>query len=152
MSPTPREVFLKLVHGVCEERWEEVVELYAEKTHVEHPLHPPALRSREEVRAHFGIGAPPGVHGGHTLRRQPTDIAVHETADPEVIVAEFRYEGTVVETREPFSYPAIFVMRVLTGGGQGSPTLSRARSCWCQSERSQGGGSSTPASPAGAEN
>ncbi|MEV0661597.1 nuclear transport factor 2 family protein [Actinomadura luteofluorescens] len=115
---TPREVFLRLVHGVCEERWEEVIELYAEQTHVEHPFHPlaaPALRSLEELRVHFGIGAPPGAYTGHTLRRRPVGITVHETADPEVIVAEFRYEGTVVETGEPFAVPAIFVMRVRDG-------------------------------------
>ncbi|GLY86411.1 nuclear transport factor 2 family protein [Actinoallomurus iriomotensis] len=115
---TPREVFLKLVHGVCDGRWEEVIELYAERTHVEHPFHPfapPPMRSLEELRAHFGANAPPGAHTGHTLRRQPAGITVHETADPEVIVAEFRYEGIVVETGEPFTIPAIFVMRVRDG-------------------------------------
>ncbi|URM97245.1 nuclear transport factor 2 family protein [Actinomadura madurae] len=117
-SVTPREIFLRLVHGVCEERWEDVIELYAEKTHVEHPFHPLAaspLRSLEELRAHFGIDAPPAAYTGHTLRRRPVGITVHETADPEVIVAEFRYEGTVVETGEPFAVPAIFVMRVRDG-------------------------------------
>ncbi len=115
---TSREIFLRLVHGVCEERWEDVVELYAERTHVEHPFHPlaaPPLRSLEELRAHFGVGAPPGVYAGNTLRRRPAGITVHETADPEVIVAEFRYEGTVVETGEPFTIPAIFVMRIRDG-------------------------------------
>ncbi|MGI5205294.1 nuclear transport factor 2 family protein [Spirillospora sp. CA-108201] len=115
---TPREVFLRLVHGVCEERWEEVIELYAEQPHVEHPFHPlavPSLESLEELRAHFGIGAPSGTRTGSTLRRQPVGITVHETADPEVIVAEFRYEGIVVETGEPFTVPAIFVMRVRDG-------------------------------------
>ncbi|MDL4815326.1 nuclear transport factor 2 family protein [Actinomadura opuntiae] len=117
-TTSPREVFLKLVHGVCEERWEEVLALYAEQTHVEHPFHPlaaPPLRSLEELRAHFGGNAPPGASMGHTLRRRPTGITVHETADPEVIVAEFRYEGTVVETGEPFTIPGIFVMRVRDG-------------------------------------
>jgi uncharacterized protein len=115
---TPREVFLKLVHGVCEERWEEVIDLYAERPHVEHPFHPlapPPLRSLDELRAHFGLTAPPGTRTGHTLRRRPTGIAVHETADPEVIVAEFRYEGIVVETGEPFTIPAVFVLRVRDG-------------------------------------
>ncbi|GAA4361373.1 hypothetical protein GCM10023088_01780 [Actinomadura verrucosospora] len=115
---TPHEVFLRLVHGVCEERWEDVIELYAEQTHVEHPFHPlaaPPLRSPEELRAHFGIGVPPGTYKGHALRRRPAGINVHETADPEVIVAEFRYEGTVVETGQPFIIPAVFVMRVRDG-------------------------------------
>jgi ketosteroid isomerase-like protein len=111
---SPREVFLKLVHGVCEERWDDVIDLYAERTHVEHPFHPlaaPPLRSLDDLRAHFGTTAPPG----RTLRRRPAGITVHETADPEVIIAEFRYEGTVVETGEPFTIPAIFVLRVRDG-------------------------------------
>ena len=113
---TPRDVFLKLVHGVCEERWADVVDLYAEQTDVAHPFHPlgaPPLLSREALREHFAGGPQP--YRGPTLRRQPTRINVHETTDPEVIVAEFQYEGTVVETGEPFAIPAVFVMRVRDG-------------------------------------
>jgi ketosteroid isomerase-like protein len=116
VTDTPREVFLKLVHGVCDERWADVVELYAEKTDVSHPFHPlaaPPLRSREELRTHFLGGPQP--YQGTTLQRRPANITVHETADPEVIVAEFQYEGTVVETGEPFAIPAVFVMRVRDG-------------------------------------
>ena len=112
MTDSPREVFLKLVHGVCDERWADVVELYAEKTDVSHPFHPlgaPAMLSREELRGHFGGG------GGPTLRRRPAGITIHETTDPEVIVAEFRYEGVVVETGAPFTIPGVFVMRVRDG-------------------------------------
>jgi uncharacterized protein len=115
---TPREVFLRLVRGICEERWEDVVDLYAEQTYVTHPFYPLApspLRSREELRAHFGIGTPSEARTGPTLRRRPTGITVHQTTDPEVIVAEFRYEGTVVETGKRFTIPAIFVMRVRDG-------------------------------------
>ncbi|WP_268916011.1 nuclear transport factor 2 family protein [Actinomadura logoneensis] len=107
-------MFLRLVHGVCEGRVEEVLGLYAERTHVEHPFHPleaPPLRSLEELRAHFGGGS----SAGHTLRRRPVGIVVHETADPEVVVGEFRYEGTVVETGEAFGIPGVFVLRVRDG-------------------------------------
>ncbi|KUN24809.1 ketosteroid isomerase [Streptomyces antibioticus] len=110
---SPRDVFLALVNGVAEGRWEELPELYAEHTDVVHPFHPlraPALRSREELRAHF---APTGT--GPTLIRRPANITVHETADPEVIVAEFAYQGTVAETGEEFALPGIFVLRVRDG-------------------------------------
>ena len=73
------------------------------------------MRSLDDLRAHFGVTAPPGAPPGRTLRRRPAGITVHETADPEVIVAEFRYEGTVVETGEPFTIPGIFVLRVRDG-------------------------------------
>jgi ketosteroid isomerase-like protein len=111
---SPREVFLRLVNGVCDGPYEDLAGLYAEQTHVTHPFHPlnpPALRSREELNEHFT--APPPV--GRTLSRKPVDIRIHETADPEVIVAEFAYRGQVVETGESFSVPCVFVMRIRDG-------------------------------------
>ena len=42
-------------------------------------------------------------------------IVIHETTDPEVIVAEFEYQGTAADTGEPYALPAIFVLRVRNG-------------------------------------
>ncbi|MGO1051349.1 nuclear transport factor 2 family protein [Crossiella sp. CA198] len=109
----PREVFLALVHGVAEERWAELPGLYAEQTHVVHPFDPrraPALRTRDELREHF---KPTGT--GLALQRRPANITIHQTTDPEVIVAEFEYQGTVADTGEPFALPGIFVLRVRDG-------------------------------------
>ena len=110
---TPREVFLALVNGVADGRWDELPDLYAERTDVVHPFDPlraPALRTRDELREHF---RPTGT--GPELRRRPANITIHETADPEVIVAEFEYQGTVAGTGEPFALPGIFVLRVRDG-------------------------------------
>jgi ketosteroid isomerase-like protein len=110
---SPQEVFLALVHGVAEGRWDELPSLYAEQTDVVHPFDPlraPALRSRAELREHF---RPTGA--GPRLARRPANITIHETTDPEVIVAEFEYQGTVVDTGEPFAVPGIFVLRVRNG-------------------------------------
>jgi ketosteroid isomerase-like protein len=107
----PREVFHALVEGVCAGRWGELPELYAERTDVAHPFDPfhgPALRTRDDLREHFGAGA-----GSVPPVRRPVDILVHETADPEVIVAEFAYEWVV--DGEPFKVPCIFVLRVRDG-------------------------------------
>jgi uncharacterized protein len=117
MAPTPREVFHQLVWGVSEGRWDELPELYAEKTYVEHPFAPAGdrpLRSRDELREHFSAGKrmPP-------LVQEPADITVHETADPEVIVAEFEYRGTT-ENGETFRVPCVFVIRVRDGKIVGS--------------------------------
>jgi hypothetical protein len=86
---SPRETFLRLVNGVCDGPYEDLADLYAEQTHVTHPFHPlgpPPLRSRRELHEHFTAPSPPD----RTLRREPVDIVVHETADPEVIVAALR--------------------------------------------------------------
>lgn len=112
MARSPREVFLELVRGVSDGRWDELPELYAEQTHVEHPFAPfdsEPLRTRAELREHFSAGKrlPP-------LRQEPADITVHETTDPEVIVAEFEYRGTTAGG-EPFRVPCVFVLRVRDG-------------------------------------
>lgn len=108
---SPREVFHALVDGVCQGLWEELPELYAEQTDVVHPFDPfdgPRLRTRDELREHFGAGA-----GSVPPVRRAVDIVVHETADSEVIVGEFAYEWVV--DGEPFKVPAIFVLRVRDG-------------------------------------
>ncbi|TDB74438.1 ketosteroid isomerase [Actinomadura sp. KC216] len=112
MAPSPREVFLELVWGVSEGRWDELPDLYADRTCVEHPFSPfedGPMRTREELREHFSAGKslPP-------LRQEPANITVYETADPEVIVAEFEYRGTTA-SGEPFRVPCIFVLRVRDG-------------------------------------
>lgn len=109
---SPREVFLRLVWGVSEGRWDELPDLYAEETFVEHPLAPfgaEPLRNREDLRRHFGAGT-----GLPPLRQEPANITVHETADREVIVAEFEYRGSL-ESGEPFTVPCVFVLRVRDG-------------------------------------
>jgi uncharacterized protein len=111
---SPRDVFLRLVKGVCEGPYEDLADLYAEQTHVTHPFHPlnaPPLRSRSELHEHF-TAPPPSAR---TLKRKPVDITIHETADPEVIVAEFAYQGHVEETGEAFTVPCVFVLRVRDG-------------------------------------
>jgi ketosteroid isomerase-like protein len=112
-SRSPAEVFLALVNGVAEGRWEELPALYAEQTHVVHPFDPlraAALRTRDELREHF---APTGA--GPTLHRRAASITIHQTTDPEVIVAEFEYQGTVADTGQAFALPGIFVLRVRNG-------------------------------------
>lgn len=110
---SPREVFLALVHGVAAGRWRELPDLYAEETDVVHPFDPlraPALRTREELRAHFQPSdAVPA------LERRPENITIHETTDPEVIVAEFEYVGADARTGGRTALPGIFVLRVRDG-------------------------------------
>lgn len=114
MTRSPREVFLALVHGVADRDMELLPTLYAEKTDVIHPFDPgraPAMRSRDELRAHFTkhMTAAPDI------RREVVDVRIHDTTDPEVVIAEFAYRTTVPDTGETFDRPAIFVIRVRDG-------------------------------------
>ena len=114
MARTPREVFLGVLNGVCERRLEDLPGFYAEHTDVIHPFHPeraPAMRTREELREHFARG----LSMRPEIRREPRNIRIHETTDPEVVIGEFEYHSTIVDTGETFDMPAIFVMRVRDG-------------------------------------
>jgi len=117
---TPTEVFHQLVGGVAKlvggdpGQAGALADLYAEQTHVTHPFSPtgaPTLRNRDELRRHFSAG--PGAAAGRFRSFAAEHIVVHRTVDPEVVVAEFRYEGETVDG--PFSVPCVFVLRVRDG-------------------------------------
>jgi uncharacterized protein len=85
-TPTPRQVFERLSAGITGGDWSRLPDLYASDAVVELPFALPSpvrLRGREEVRRHFS-------RTPLTLRAVKT--RVHETSDPEVIVAEYDYE------------------------------------------------------------
>ena len=87
----PRAVFERLSRGISEGRWHDLADLYAEDAVVEQPLvsaAPSRIVGRETVRAHFAGAAAMG------LRLVAHHVRIHETADPEVIVAEFDYDVT----------------------------------------------------------
>jgi uncharacterized protein len=111
---SPREVFLALVNGIADGNPDGLPELYAEQIDVVHPFDPlrgAPLRSREELRERMEQLAAAGPRP----RRRVGNVTIHETTDPEVIVAEFEYQGTSPGTGEPYALPAIFVLRVRNG-------------------------------------
>src|SRR4051794_24183188 len=121
---TPEEAVRAVAAGVCrimrggltaaEEaaQFDELAACYAEHTDVQHPLNPygdTPLRNRAVLRDHFSAG--PGPSG--VLRYDVVDDHVYMTADPEVVIFEFRY-ASVVDGRI-FTVPCIFVVRVRDG-------------------------------------
>jgi uncharacterized protein len=89
-----------------------LAELYAEPTHVVHPLHPdlPPLTTLDDFRRHAaairqGMSRPDS--------HRAVDIVTHATTDPELVVTEFHYE-TVVNGVTLIT-PCIWVTRVRDG-------------------------------------
>jgi uncharacterized protein len=110
---TPTETFHALIRGVSAGPRAELADLYADDCDVVHPFDPersPALRSRQELRAHF---TPPA--DAPKIERTPVDVRVHETADPEVVVGEFVYDCLLIDTGVRYRVPCVFVMRVRDG-------------------------------------
>ncbi|MFD2472465.1 nuclear transport factor 2 family protein [Amycolatopsis silviterrae] len=111
VSPTSREgVFHQLVFGVADGRWSELPDLYAAKTDVRHPFLPgaPILRTRDDLRAHFTAGAAAG------FRIEVTDLVLHLSTDPEVVIGESAYIGET-SSGTPFQVNNIFAMRIREG-------------------------------------
>ncbi|MEV6850734.1 nuclear transport factor 2 family protein [Actinoplanes sp. NPDC051411] len=108
---TPREVFTKLSAGISSGDWSRLHELYAPDAVVEMPFALPSpvhIDGREGVRRHFALNGQAGI----SLRADA--VRVHETADPEVVIAEFDYDGRAPSGRT-FRVSNIQVLRVRDG-------------------------------------
>jgi ketosteroid isomerase-like protein len=109
---TPRDVFDALSDGISEGRFGELSALYAEDTVVEHPQavpRPTRLAGRDALHERFT-----GVLAG-AVRLKRKNVVVHETTDPEVIVAEYDYDAESVETGRTTTTANIQVLRIRDG-------------------------------------
>ncbi|MEV4056555.1 nuclear transport factor 2 family protein [Amycolatopsis sp. NPDC049688] len=104
-----RGVFERLVYGVSDKAGPALAELYAEPTHVTHPFQPGSevVRTREELREHFGRAASLGVDF------EIADLVTYKGTDPEILIAEFAYQGTY--GGRPVRIANIFAMRIRDG-------------------------------------
>lgn len=122
MPSSPADVVRAVAEGVSrvmagglskeekEAEFDRLASLYAEETDVRHPFAPlgdTPLRTRAELRHHFSDGPAWEVERFEPVGR------IHETADPEVVIYEFSYVGSV-DGRD-FAVPCIFVVRVRDG-------------------------------------
>lgn len=110
---SPAEVFHRLVRAVAQRRQVEILdECFAEDVVVEHP---------------FMVPEPATTHGREQLRRRMAElrtwpitmvvdeVVVHHTADPEVIVGEFRSAVTSTVNGRQVTTRNIMVLRVRDG-------------------------------------
>jgi ketosteroid isomerase-like protein len=108
---SPRAVFQRLIDGITARRPEGLPRLYAEDAVVVQPFAHPAARleGRAALREHFArLEALP-------LEMAARNVVVHQTPDPEVIIAEYEYAGRNTETGREFVVPNIVVLRVRNG-------------------------------------
>jgi uncharacterized protein len=74
------------------------------------PLYPARTETtREELRARFRAGA--------AIRRYQrlSDVVIHDTADPEVVIVEYQLHGELTQTAEPFAQRFVMVITVRDG-------------------------------------
>jgi uncharacterized protein len=114
MARSPREVVEQVRRMVAGEN---VVfaDLFAEDGMLAYPFAPPGmpsqLRGRDAIRSYFSGMA----RARELFEIEGVDVTVHDTGDPEVIVAEITHHGWSRVTGSPYRFTALGVIRVRDG-------------------------------------
>jgi ketosteroid isomerase-like protein len=111
-AKTPREVCEQLLAGIGAGNWDQLADLYADDVVVEQPfggLAPTRLEGRAAVHERFTTAA------RGQLELQARNVVIHQTTDPEVVVAEFDYDGRATDSGRTFTAANVQVLRVRDG-------------------------------------
>lgn len=93
----------------------DIADFYAPQVVIDMPFAPAALfparteTDREALRARFRAGAALRTY------ERVTGTRIHETADPEVVIAEYDLHGRLAATDEPFTLSFLMVMTIRDG-------------------------------------
>lgn len=108
----PRETVDLLLHTIVNGTRDELADLYAPDVRIDNvwaPGGPSTVEGREVVRARMTGTAQ--LWDFETL----SDVAVHETGDPQVVIAEYRVNGRINASGEAFSLGFVSVLRIVDG-------------------------------------
>ena len=110
---SPQDVIERLIQGISRGRWRELPDLYAEDAVVEYPLALPSgparLEGRAVIQKYFAAVA------RMPLELKAHHVVLHQTGDPEVVIAEYDYDGLITTTGHSFQVANIQVSRVRDG-------------------------------------
>ena len=108
----PMQVVQRLLDGIARGPTPALAELYEADAVVELPFARPGglrLEGRAAIRDHFARAAQA------PLTLLPVAVTIHRTLDPEVVIAEYDYEGRAIETGRSFVVSNVQIVRVRTG-------------------------------------
>jgi ketosteroid isomerase-like protein len=111
----PREVFARMREQWLGDAVNPMDSLLADDAVIETPFAPPGRPRRFRGRDEFLAFAQAGRAALPVRFEECREIAVHDTADPEVIVVEYELAGTVTTTGRRAAAPFIGVLRVRDG-------------------------------------
>jgi uncharacterized protein len=109
---SPGEVVEALMQGISAGAWKELHAWFSDDAVVEYPFalpSPTRLDGIEAIKKYFA------AISVYPMKLTMRDMAVHETSDPEVVVAEWNYDGLVTTTGRAFRVSNITVTRVRNG-------------------------------------
>jgi ketosteroid isomerase-like protein len=113
---TPRETVELLLHTVVHGRRPEIADLYAADVRIENPWAPPGVPRVSEGRAAMKERMAQTEHLWSFDSVQ--DVAIHEGADPEVVVLEYRVNATLAtgeHAGKEFGLGFVSVLRIVDG-------------------------------------
>ncbi len=110
---SPRETVELMLRAAVSGTRGEIADLYAPDAVIEIPFAPDGIptvtRGRETMRARMEAAA------SLFALDSVTDVTLHETTDPEVIVAEYRLNGHLTASGKQFSLTYVMITRVRDG-------------------------------------
>lgn len=113
MADRPADVFRRALDILLNKDMAAFLDLYAEDAVMEYPFAPDGwpkrLEGRDEIWNH--IHNYPDFLDPHEVR----DLEILETADPEVIVAQFVAVGVVTPTQQPYEVRYADIIRIRDG-------------------------------------
>ena len=111
-AESPRDLVERFLDHVDRGEWMALPDLYADLAVVDQPFAKPTplhLEGRDTIRQHFAAAARAPVRLRVIARR------VLETADPEVVVAEYDYDGHASTTGRDFVVANVQIFRIRDG-------------------------------------
>ncbi|GAB3357009.1 nuclear transport factor 2 family protein [Amycolatopsis echigonensis] len=104
-----KEVFQRFLDAAVDNRWDDLADLYSDDVVIEIPFAPAGVpkvtRDREELRKRFH-------EAGQRRRITKADrVVVHETSDPEVLVAEYDLHGEYEGKAYVSTYAMVLTVR-----------------------------------------
>jgi ketosteroid isomerase-like protein len=111
----PREVFARMKQQWLSNTVNTMDSLLADDAVIETPFAPPGRPRRFRGREEFLAFAQAGRASLPVRFEKCQETAIHETADPEVIVVEYELTGTVTTTGYQATAPFIGVLRARHG-------------------------------------
>ena len=114
----PQEVFQRALRSVQDRDLDAYVELFADDGTLEFPFAPPGAPQRMQGRVEIRRSLGPLWQRARQSGRRVTGydpVVVHNTTDPEVIVAEFTLHGMVEDRGDSYRMSYVHVYRVRHG-------------------------------------
>jgi uncharacterized protein len=113
--PGPRELLDRFHRAMLRKSADELADLFARDAIYEFPLltpgRPPRYLGQQEIRAAFRTA----WDGASVTVDEIRNVVVHQTLDPQTIIAEQDATATPTTTGRPFDFSFLLVMRVRGG-------------------------------------